>query len=110
MDEARDVADRDAAWVRRRYPPLLNWSGDSNASAVAFLTYVIIRDLSGAHRTSIVLWCRWPQLADQLLEDMGLPSNRSGGNWLTWLFKPVDLDELVHLKEERDAMRRALST
>jgi len=41
---------------------------------------------------------------------MGLAANRSGGNWLTWLFKPVDLNELAHLKEERDAKRHALSS
>ncbi|KAI9442792.1 FAD/NAD-P-binding domain-containing protein [Lactarius psammicola] len=86
VDEARDKADRDAAWVRRRYPYNPSWTGESNATAVCF-------------------WS-WPQLADGLLEDMGLPAKRSGGNWLTWPFKPVDLDELAHLKEERDAQRR----
>jgi len=87
VDEAYDLGDRDAAWVRRRYPNALSWTGDSNATAVNF-------------------WS-WPQLADDLLEDMGLPAQRSGGNWLTWPFKPIDLAELANLKEERDAKRRS---
>jgi dimethylaniline monooxygenase (N-oxide forming) len=45
-------------------------------------------------------------VADELLEDMGLPSGRSGGNWLTWPFKRIDLAEVANLKEERDAKRR----
>ncbi len=49
--------------------------------------------------------CRWPQHADDLLEDMGLPVMRSGGNALTWPFKVVDLSEIKNLKEERDARR-----
>ena len=36
---------------------------------------------------------------------MGLRVMRSGGNWLTWPFKVVDLKELSTLKEERDARR-----
>ena len=108
MDEAHDIADRDAAWVRRRYPHALNWTGDSNATAVNFWSYVLLRgvaQLSGDSR-DIVLYCRWPQLADDLLEDMGLPAQRNGGGWLTWPFKPVNIAELANLKEERDAKRR----
>lgn len=30
---------------------------------------------------------------------------RSGGNGLTWPFKVIDLKEIAHLKEERDAKR-----
>ena len=48
---------------------------------------------------------RWPQLVDDLLEDMGVPAMRSGGNWLTWPFKVVDLNEISTLKAERDAIR-----
>ena len=48
---------------------------------------------------------RWPQAADELLEDMHLRSMRSGGNWLTWPFKIIDLKELSTLKEERAAIR-----
>lgn len=42
---------------------------------------------------------------DTLLEDMGLPIMRSGGNWLTWPFKVVDLKEIEHLTEERAEKR-----
>ncbi|KAF8266471.1 FAD/NAD-P-binding domain-containing protein [Lactarius quietus] len=87
IDEAHEMADRDAAWVRRRFPYTLHGTADSNSTAVFFWT--------------------WPQLADDLLEDMGLPVQRSGGNWLTWPFKPVDIGaELGTLKEERDTKRR----
>ena len=48
---------------------------------------------------------RWPQLVDDLLEDMGVPAMRSGGNWLTWPFKVIDLNEISTLKAERDAKR-----
>jgi hypothetical protein len=37
---------------------------------------------------------------------MALPAMRSGGNWLTWPFKVIDLREISTLKEERDAKRR----
>lgn len=47
----------------------------------------------------------WPQAVDTLLEDMDLKSMRSGGNWLTWPFKVIDLREIQFLKEERDARR-----
>ena len=47
---------------------------------------------------------------DTLLEDMGLPIMRSGGNWLTWPFKVNDLREIARLKEERDAQRAACAT
>ena len=106
MDEAHEIADRDAAWVRRRFPYTLHGTGESNSTAVSFWSYVLLS--RGAVRLSGCLdCCRWPQLADDLLEDMGLPAHRSGGNWLTWPFKPVDLGaELATLKEERDAKRR----
>ncbi|KAI9460710.1 FAD/NAD-P-binding domain-containing protein [Russula earlei] len=83
---ALDAAEHDGAWVRRRYPYTLNWVDESQTSSVAFWT--------------------WPQLVDELLEDMGVRAMRSGGNWLTWPFKVVDLDEISSLKEERDAKRR----
>ena len=38
---------------------------------------------------------------------MELPSLRSGGNWLTWPFKVIDLQEIATLKEERDAKRQS---
>lgn len=48
---------------------------------------------------------RWPQIVDEILEDLELPSLRSGGNWLTWPFKVIDLTEIATLREERDAKR-----
>lgn len=42
-----------------------------------------------------------------MLEDMGLRVLRSGGNALTWAFKPVDSAEIKTLKEERDARRES---
>ncbi|KAH8112129.1 hypothetical protein DFH11DRAFT_1728943 [Phellopilus nigrolimitatus] len=48
----------------------------------------------------------YPQLVDDLLEDMGLPIMRGGGNWLTWPFKVIDLREIEHLHDERLAKRR----
>lgn len=44
----------------------------------------------------------WPQFVDDLLEDMGVRAMRSGGNWLSWPFKVIDLDEISTLKAERD--------
>ena len=49
---------------------------------------------------------RWPQETDDLLRDMSLPCMRSGGNWVTWPFKVLDVKEIEHLKEERDALRK----
>lgn len=44
---------------------------------------------------------------DELLEDMGVRSMRSGGNWLTWPFKVISPDEITTLGEERRAKREA---
>ena len=48
----------------------------------------------------------WPQFVDDLLEDMGVRAMRSGGNWLNWPFKVIDLDEISTLKAERDHVNR----
>ncbi|KAI0259070.1 FAD/NAD-P-binding domain-containing protein [Gloeopeniophorella convolvens] len=85
VDAALEEAEREAAWVRQRYPHVLHWINESHTASIAFWT--------------------WPQLVDELLSDMGLPGMRSGGNWLTWPFKVIDLAELATLKEERDAKR-----
>jgi len=50
---------------------------------------------------------RWPQAMDELLDDMGLPSMRSGGNWLTWPFKVISPAEIKDLGKERHAKREA---
>lgn len=50
---------------------------------------------------------RWPQAADEILEDMHVRSLRSRGNWLTWPFRVIDLSELSMLGAERRAVREA---
>ncbi|GJJ09057.1 hypothetical protein Clacol_003279 [Clathrus columnatus] len=85
VDEAAAHAERNAAWLRQRYPDMLLWANDSYSSNLAFWT--------------------WPQMVDELLEDMGLKSQRSGGSWFNWPFKVLDLKEIANLKVERDAIR-----
>ncbi|KAI0309945.1 hypothetical protein OF83DRAFT_1179060 [Amylostereum chailletii] len=81
--EALQDTARNAAWLKVRYPDTAVAMNESHTSSAAFWT--------------------WPQHVDDLLEDMGLPVMRSGGNWLTWPFKVVDLDEIRGLKGKRDA-------
>ncbi|CAL1698410.1 unnamed protein product [Somion occarium] len=78
-------AERNNAWLGKRYPNMLNEINESYSSDLAF-------------------WS-WPQVVSTLLEDMSLPSWRSGGNWFTWPFKPIDLEEIACLKQERDQKR-----
>ncbi|KAH8092182.1 FAD/NAD-P-binding domain-containing protein [Cristinia sonorae] len=87
VGEAESECLRYNAWLRKRYPLMLGEINESYSSALAF-------------------W-EWPQMVDELMDDMTLPGMRSGGNWLTWLFKVVDLKEIEKLHEER-AARRAL--
>ncbi|KAJ7195470.1 FAD/NAD-P-binding domain-containing protein [Mycena pura] len=82
--EAHAAAEHSAAWLRWRFPDALQVN-ESYASLIAFWT--------------------WPQFTDQLLEEMGLKSMRSGGNWLTWPFMVIKLKEISTLKEERKARR-----
>ena len=42
---------------------------------------------------------------DELLRDMHLRAWRSGGNWLTWPFKVIDLSQIATLGEERKELR-----
>ncbi|TBU39199.1 hypothetical protein BD309DRAFT_454467 [Dichomitus squalens] len=86
-EEAFASTERDAAWLRARYPQIPTALNNSHTSYLAF-------------------WS-WSQHADDLLEDMGLPIMRSGGNAITWPFKVVSLEEISTLKEERDAKRAA---
>ncbi|KAH9854923.1 FAD/NAD-P-binding domain-containing protein [Lenzites betulinus] len=81
------ATEREAAWLKRRYPEIPTALYPSRASYLAFWT--------------------WPQHADDLLEDLGLPIMRGGGNALTWPFKVIQLEEIRDLKEERDEARRA---
>ena len=47
----------------------------------------------------------WPQAMDELLRDLHLRTYRSGGNWLTWPFKVIDLSQIATLGEERKELR-----
>ena len=51
----------------------------------------------------------WPQIVDMLLKDMDLPTHRSGGNWLTWPFKSINIGEIENLTEEREEKRLAVA-
>jgi len=84
-EQAIYLAERNAAWLRKRYPLMLAAINESYSSDLAF-------------------WS-WPQATDTLLEDMGLRSMRSGGNIFSWVFKVIDLAEIAKLKEERDLKR-----
>ncbi|KAF9499126.1 FAD/NAD(P)-binding domain-containing protein [Pleurotus eryngii] len=83
--EAFDATERNAEWLRKRFPGMLLWTNESYSSNLAFFT--------------------WPQVVDEILEDLELPSLRSGGNWLTWPFRVIDSAEIAALREERDAKR-----
>ncbi|KAJ7442596.1 FAD/NAD-P-binding domain-containing protein [Mycena latifolia] len=84
-EEAYQHTERDAAWIRKRFPDALQRVNESYSNAIAFWT--------------------WPQYTDQLLEEMGLRSMRSGGNWFTWPFKVIDVKEISTLAEERREKR-----
>ncbi|TFK38927.1 FAD/NAD-P-binding domain-containing protein [Crucibulum laeve] len=81
---------RQTAWWRKRFPGIFGYVNQSYSAAIQF-------------------WS-WPQAMDQLLEDMYLPSMRSGGNWLTWPFQVIDLKEIATLGEERRVRRLAEQT
>ncbi|KAF7357607.1 FAD/NAD-P-binding domain-containing protein [Mycena sanguinolenta] len=85
-EEALEHTERVARWLRKRHP-------DLNLS------------LNGACTSDSVFWT-WPQHSDELLEDMYLPSLRSGGNFFTWPFQVISITELATLHEEREALRR----
>ncbi|PIL37555.1 hypothetical protein GSI_01249 [Ganoderma sinense ZZ0214-1] len=84
-EAALEETERQAAWLRHRYPQVAPTANSSHTSNIGF-------------------W-GWPQVADDMLEDMGLGVMRSGGSWLTWPFRLVRVGELAGLKEERDARR-----
>ncbi|KZT69468.1 FAD/NAD(P)-binding domain-containing protein [Daedalea quercina L-15889] len=89
VEEALASASYNAAWLRKRYPDQHMCANDSV-------------------RSDFALWC-WPQMLDTLLDDMQLPTMRSGGNALTWPFQVIDVKEIAHLKEEREALRTSMS-
>ncbi|KAL1742696.1 hypothetical protein HDZ31DRAFT_42667 [Schizophyllum fasciatum] len=84
--EAKLETARQSAWLRKRYPD--------------------IQHINESYSGNVAFWA-WPHIIDDLLEDMGLPIFRSGGNWLTWPFKVINVRELATLKEERRAIREA---
>ncbi|KAF9012085.1 FAD/NAD-P-binding domain-containing protein [Hymenopellis radicata] len=86
-EEATEEGDRTGRWMRKRFPDQLLWINESYSTGIEFFS--------------------WPQYVDKLLQDMGCRSLRSGGNWLTWPFKVIDLQEISDLKGERDSLREA---
>ncbi|KAJ6508501.1 FAD/NAD-P-binding domain-containing protein [Mycena sanguinolenta] len=84
-EEAYEHSERNAAWIRKRHPDILLSVNESYSAFIAFWT--------------------WPQYTDQLLEEMGLRGMRSGGTWLTWPFKVMDVKEIATLAEERREKR-----
>lgn len=105
-EDGRACVERNAAWLRKRYPDAGTFVNESNATDLAFWRYCAHPriGLSGAHRLPP---CprSWPRLADTLLDDMRVPSARSGGNALTWLFRTIELKEIERLGEERAQLR-----
>ncbi|KAK0237298.1 FAD/NAD-P-binding domain-containing protein [Armillaria nabsnona] len=85
--QAVEATERSSAWLRRRYPDMLHWTNPSHCSDIAF-------------------WS-WPQYTDDLLDDMGLTSGpaRTGGNWVTWPFKTIDIMCISSLTWERQVKR-----
>ncbi|KAL0945707.1 hypothetical protein HGRIS_014855 [Hohenbuehelia grisea] len=86
-EEAFTAAEVNAAWMRKRFPNDLLCANES-------------------YTGSVPIWS-WPQAVDEILEDMELPSMRSGGNWLTWPLRATNIKEIATLKEERDTKRKA---
>ena len=107
VEEAYAETERSAAWLRKRFPDILLWVNESFGSMVAFWSYA---SMPSTFSHSEFTLQRWPQAIDELLEDMGLRTMRCGGNWLTWPFKVVSVNEIATLAEERRAKREANAT
>ncbi|KAG6867950.1 hypothetical protein C0993_009201 [Termitomyces sp. T159_Od127] len=103
-EEALASAERNSAWLRKRYPSMLLWVNESYSSNLAFWTCVCGGDTRDAN-TNFLFNFSWPQIVDEMLEDMHLPSMRSGGNWLTWPFKAIEVNEIANLGRERQSKR-----
>ena len=105
-EAAEEETERQSAWLRHRYPQVSPKANNSHTSNIGFWGYVSV---CLHFRRIRFRWgfsgLRWPQVTDDLLEDMGLEVMRSGGNWLTWPFRVVQIKEVAGLKEERDARR-----
>ncbi|TFK38930.1 hypothetical protein BDQ12DRAFT_735153 [Crucibulum laeve] len=89
MEQALVQAERNSMWMKRRFPGAGSYINQSYGSSLPYFS--------------------WPQAMDELLEDMYMPSMRSGGNWFTWPFKVISVDELASLTEERRAKRNGAS-
>ncbi|CAA7266120.1 unnamed protein product [Cyclocybe aegerita] len=89
-EEAIAKAEEKAHWMKVRFPDMVSWVNES-------------------YSTSFDFWS-WPQAADELLNDMYLPGMRSGGNWLNWVFKVIDLKEIENLTDEREIKQKELSS
>ncbi|TFK22020.1 FAD/NAD(P)-binding domain-containing protein [Coprinopsis marcescibilis] len=83
LQGATEQTKRNLAWMKKRFPEAKSWMNASYSAGSPHFA--------------------WPQAMDDLLEDMYLPSVRSGGSWLTWLVSPISIDELAPLGEERKA-------
>lgn len=86
-EEAIRGAERDAAWLRQRYP-----SRDCFTDTV-----------SSCNPADALAY--WPHYADSLFEDMGVPAHRSGKMFMLWPFQTIDVAELATLGEERRVKR-----
>ncbi|THU85521.1 FAD/NAD-P-binding domain-containing protein [Dendrothele bispora CBS 962.96] len=88
IKEATECTERTSAWLRKRYPDMLHWTNESHSSDIHF-------------------WS-WPQYTDDLLRDMGLAygKERTGGNKWTWLFKPIDIECIGTVGQERERKRK----
>lgn len=107
-EAALQETERQSAWLRHRYPQVSPTANSSYTSNIGFWGCVELASSLASfspNPTSLVPLARWPQVADDLLEDIGLKVMRSGGSWLTWPFRVVQIKEIAGLKEERDVRR-----
>ncbi|EKM52447.1 uncharacterized protein PHACADRAFT_211704 [Phanerochaete carnosa HHB-10118-sp] len=85
VGEAVIQTERHNAWLRQRYPGAHGALSESYSGDITFFN--------------------WPQTTDALLQDMSLRTMRSGGSFLTWPFKSIDISEIADLTEEREEKR-----
>jgi len=88
-EAAMEEAQMHGAWMKKRHPDTSLWPSESCGSN--FVTH------------------SWPQFCDDLLEDMSLPYQRSGGGFFNWIFQVVQIEELKNLTEERQAKRQQVA-
>ncbi|KAI0650868.1 hypothetical protein C8Q79DRAFT_1007092 [Trametes meyenii] len=88
VEAAIAATEREAAWLKQRFPQVSTALNPSYTAFLSFLKYVLYSSGMGGAQLTHHLANNWSQYADDLLV--------------------VDLDELKNLKEERDARRAAL--